>query len=156
MDVTDRKISKIARKVTKFTRKTMRADGVGPAEFDLLHEVRKHPGITQSRICALIEADKGAVAKQTANLEAKGYLRREKDPEDGRRALIYPTEQAQSLKNSQAHIEAAFYEWLMEVLTEEEKAEFTRILDILYMRCWKESKAGFPEMSARLKAECNE
>lgn len=153
MDVTDRKISKIARKVNLFTIRTMKKDGVGTAEFDLLHAVRKHPGITQSEICALLQADKGAVAKQTARLEAKGCLRREKDPKDGRKALIYPTERAEGLKISQAHIETAFYEWLTEVLDENEKAEFTRILDIIYQRCRNESKAGFPVMSAKLRRE---
>ena len=47
---------------------------VGTAEFDLIHVVRKRPGITQAEISKILGADKGAVAKQTANLEAKGYF----------------------------------------------------------------------------------
>lgn len=132
----------------------MKADGVGTAEFDLIHVVRKNPGITQAEICRLLGADKGAVAKQTANLEGKGYLRREENPADGRSQLIFPTEQAQRLKNSKAHIETAFYEWLTEVLSEEEKLEFARLLDILYLRCKTESKSGFPNMTHRIEA-CN-
>lgn len=151
MDVTQRKITKIAREVGKFTARTMKADGVGTAEFDLIHVVRKNPGITQSEICKILGADKGAVAKQTANLEAKGYLRRKLNPDDARSRLIFPTEQAQRLKNSKARIESLFYEWLAEVLDEEERAEFARTLDVLYRRCKAESKAGFPEMSARVR-----
>ena len=150
LDITQRKITKIAREVGKFTVRTMKADGVGTAEFDLIHVVRKNPGITQAGICRILGADKGAVAKQTANLEAKGYLRREENPADGRSQLIFPTEQAQRLKNSKAHIEAAFYEWLGEALSEEEKAEFARLLDILYLRCKAESKAGFPNVAQRI------
>ena len=116
MDITQRQITKIAREVGKFTVRTVKAEGVGTAEFDLIHAVRKNPGITQSEIYAILGTDKGAVAKQTANLEAKGYLRREANPADGRSQLIYPTEKAQSLKNSKAHIEALFYEWLAEAL----------------------------------------
>ena len=118
MDITQRQITKIAREVGKFTARTMKAEGVGTAEFDLIHVVRKNPGITQAEICKSLGADKGAVAKQTANLEAKGYLRRESNPTDGRSQLIYPTERAQSLKNSKAHIETLFYEWLAEALTD--------------------------------------
>ena len=70
---------------------------------------------------------------------------------DGRSQLIYPTERAQSLKNSKAHIETLFYEWLAEALTEEEREEFARLLDVLYHRCKEESKAGFPEVTARVK-----
>lgn len=132
----------------------MKADGVGTAEFDLIHVVRKKPGITQSEICRILGADKGAVAKQTSNLEAKGYLRREENPEDKRSQLIFPTEQAQTLKNSKAHIETEFYAWLLESLNEEEQVEFARLLDVLYQRCKTESKEGFPNMKKRIEA-CN-
>lgn len=151
MDATRRQITKIAREVGKFTVRTIRAEGVGTAEFDLIHVVRKNPGITQAGIVKALGTDKGAVAKQTANLEAKGYLRREENPADGRSQLIYPTEKAQGLKNSKAHIESEFYEWLTEALTEAEREEFARMLDVLYRRCKAESRAGFPEMTARME-----
>lgn len=147
MDISGRKITKIAREVGKFTTRTMKADGVGTAEFDLIHVIRKNPGITQAEICRILGADKGAVAKQTANLEAKGYLRRMINPADGRSQLIYPTEQAQHLKNSKAHIESVFYEWLLSSLNETEQQEFARLLDVLYKKCKEESKAGFPDMT---------
>ena len=147
MDISERKITKIAREVGKFTVRTMKLEGVGTSEFDLIHAVRKNPGITQSEICKLLGADKGAVAKQTANLEAKGYLRREENPADARSRLIYPTEQAQFLKNSKAHIESKFYEWLLSSLNETEQQEFARLLDVLYKKCREESEAGFPNMT---------
>lgn len=43
MDITKRKITKIAREVSKFTVRTLRAEGVGPGEFDVLHAIRKNP-----------------------------------------------------------------------------------------------------------------
>lgn len=89
MDITQRQITKIAREVGKFTSRMMKAEGVGTAEFDLIHVVRKRPGITQAEISKILGADKGAVAKQTANLEAKGYLRRENNPADGRSSLFF-------------------------------------------------------------------
>lgn len=153
MDIIQRQITKIAREAGKFTSRTIKEEGVGTAEFDLIHVVRKRPGITQSEICRILGADKGAVAKQTANLEAKGYLQRQSNPSDGRSQLIYPTEQTQRLKNSKAHIETLFYEWLVEPLSHEEREEFARLLDILYTRCKAESKADFPEMTARVKEQ---
>ena len=153
MDISERKITKIAREVGKFTARTMKASGVGTAEFDLIHVVRKNPGITQSEICRILGADKGAVAKQTANLEVKRYLRREDTPADGRSQLIYPTERAQRLKNSKAHIEAAFYEWLLSSLEESERREFARLLDVLYRKCKEESKADFPNMKRRMESD---
>lgn len=157
MDATKRQITKIAREVSKFTVRTMRREGVGSGEFDVINAIRKNPGITQAGVCEITGLDKGAVARQTANLEAKGYLIRRENPADGRSRLLFATEKAERLKNSKAHIESQFYEWLLEGLSEEERAEFARLLDILYFRCKAESKAEFPEMSKIIKeGESNE
>ena len=147
MDITERKITKIAREVSKFTVRTLRAEGIGPGEFDVLHVIRKNPGITQSGVCRI----KGAVARQTASLEAKGYLRREASPADGRSRCLYATAQTERLKNSKAAVETRFYDWLLAQLTEPERAEFARVLDVLYQRCKAESKAGFPNVAAAVK-----
>lgn len=151
MDDTKRQITKIAREVSKFTVRTMRADGIGVGEFDVIHAIRKNPGITQADVCRITGLDKGAVARQTANLEAKGYLERRENPDDGRSRRLYATEKAEMLKNSKAQIETAFYEWLLAPLPESDRAEFTRILETLYLRCKTESQADFPEMTAKMK-----
>lgn len=151
MDITKRKITKIAREVGKFTVRTLRADGIGTAEFDVIHAIRKNPGITQADVCKIVGIDKGAVARQTANLETKGYLVRKTNPADGRSRLLYATEKAESLKNSKTHIEELFYEWLLEPLEESDRQDFAKILDFLYQRCKAESKADFTEMNARVK-----
>ena len=156
MDITKREITKIAREVAKFTARTMKADGIGVAEFDVVHTIRKNPGITQAEICKILGADKGAVAKQTINLEAKGYIRRAENPADGRSQIIFATEKAERLKLSKAHIEALFYEWLLEVLDEEEKNEFARLLDRIYRRCKDKGKTGFVAMTARVQEGANQ
>ena len=148
MDITQRQITKIAREVNRFTVRTLKSDGIGSSELDLIHTIRKHPGITQAKACAVLGADKGAVAKQCASLEAKGYIERKENPDDGRSRLLFPTGKAEKLKNSKAHIEASFYEWLTESLSEREKQEFARLLGILYQKCREESKASFPNISA--------
>ncbi len=153
MDITKRKITKIAREVGKFTVRTLRADGIGTGEFDVLHTIRKNPGITQKEICGILGIDKGAVARQTVNLEAKGYITRQMNPGDGRSQILFATERAEALKHSKAHVEAMFYEWLLEGLDTEEQREFSRLLDLLYQRCKAESKADFPEMSAKIRSE---
>jgi Transcriptional regulators len=153
MDITRRRITKIAREVSKFTVRTLRADGIGTAEFDVIHAIRKNPGITQAGVCRITGLDKGSVARQTRNLEAKGYLTRKENAADGRSRLLFATEKAELLKNSKAHIETLFYGWLLEPLTQDDRQEFSRLLDILYQRCKAESKAEFPEMSAIVRGD---
>ena len=144
MDVTERKITKIAREAEKLVLVTLREDGVGTAEIDLIHALRHNPGCTQAKLIEILHADKAAVARRTRNLESKGYLVRECDPGDKRSQLLYPTEKAETLKSSKAEIEAAFYEYLTSVLTEEEASAFAKSLDKLYVASKTESRAGFP------------
>ena len=88
MDETQRKITKIAREVSKFTVQTMKEEGIGTAEFDVIHLVRHNPGITQTEAREKLKMDKGAAAKRVASLENKGYLIRKPNPKDGRSQLL--------------------------------------------------------------------
>lgn len=121
MDDTQRKMTKIAREVGKFTVQMMKEEGIGTAEFDVIHFVRHHPGATQTSMRETLKIDKGAAAKRVASLEHKGYLIRKPNPEDGRSQLLYATEKAEELKSSKAQIETVFYEWLLEELRRRKK-----------------------------------
>lgn len=144
MDITERKITKIAREAEKLVTISLRDDGVGSAEIDLIHALRHDPGCTQAKLAEILHADKAAVARRTKNLEAKGYLVRRDDPNDRRSQHLFPTERAETLKSSKAEIEASFYEYLLSSLTEEEAATFAALLDRLYSASKTESRAGFP------------
>ena len=112
MDITERKITKIAREAEKLVLRTLREKDVGTAEIDLIHALRHNPGCTQAALAELLHADKAAIARRTKNLEGKGYLVRRDAPNDRRSQLLYPTEKAEGLKASKAEIEASFYEYL--------------------------------------------
>ena len=146
MDITERKITKIAREAEKLVLLTLREEGVGTAEIDLIHALRHDPGCTQAKLAETLHADKAAIARRTKNLEAKGYLIRRDDPNDRRSQLLYPTEKAERLRSSKAGIEASFYEYLLATLTEEEAAVFAAALDKLYAVSKTESRAGFPHL----------
>ncbi len=153
---TKRQMIKIAREISKFTARMLKIDGIGTAEYDFIHVVRKNPGITQATVRDILALDKGAAARRAANLEAKGYLVRKANPADGRSQLLYATEKASQLKNSKASIEALYYEFLEEALSPQENAEFRRLLNILYTRSKAESKAGFPNLTRRFLEESEE
>ena len=156
MDATQRKMTKIAREVGKFTVQTMKEEGIGTAEFDVIHLVRHNPGITQTKVRETLKIDKGAAAKRVASLENKGYLIRKPNPEDGRSQLLYATEKAEQLKNSKAHIETVFYEWLLSELPEDEKTAFCTTLNKLYWKSKNERRSGFVNIAAILESETEE
>ena len=151
-----RKITKIAREAEHLVLLAMRGDGVGTAEIDCIHAVRHHPGITQTELAAALNTDKPAIARRTASLERKGYLRREPNPEDGRSQLLYPTEQAEGLRNAKAEAESAFYDYLMEGMDEETREVFLAALDIVYRRSKAESRAGFPHLRSVMEGDAHE
>lgn len=144
MDITERKITKIAREAEKLVLRTLRESDIGTAEIDYIHALRHHPGVTQAQIAELLHADKAAIARRTESLEAKGYLVRRENPADGRSRLLYATDKAEALKVSKAEIEAAFYEYLTASLSEEERRFFAALLDRLYRASKTESHTGFP------------
>ena len=144
MDITERKITKIAREAEKLVLCALQGSGVGTAEIDLIHALRHNPGCTQAKLAEILHADKAAVARRTKNLETKGYLVRKNDPADKRSQRLYPTEKAKTLKSSKAEIETAFYEYLLSALSEEEAAVFGELLNKLYAVSKAESRAGFP------------
>ena len=146
MDYSKRQITNIAREVSKFTVQTMKEDGIGTAEFDFIHLLRHHPKLTQAQIREELKIDKGAAARQAASLEAKGYLIRKENPADGRSQLLYATEKAENLRNSKVSLEQAFYEWLLSELPEEDRNEFCRILNELYLRSKQQSRSGYPDV----------
>jgi DNA-binding MarR family transcriptional regulator len=154
MDITERKITKIAQGAEKLILRTMRETGVGTAEIDLIHALRHNPGCTQAALAELLHADKAAIARRTKNLEAKGYLVRRDAPSDRRSQLLYPTEKAENLKSSKAEIEAAFYEYLMNTLTKEEAAAFAGTLNKLYAASKAESRAGFSHFRFTVPVQC--
>ena len=119
MDLTERKITKIAREASKLAVRTLKEDGIGTAEYDFIHLVRHHPGITQAEVREQLRVDKGAAARRAASLEAKGYLIRQANPKDGRSQLLFATEKAEGLRNSKAQVETTFYEWLLAELPED-------------------------------------
>ena len=109
--------------------------------------MRHNRGITQTALAELLHTDKPAIARRTASLERKGYLRREENPEDGRSHLLYPTEKAEGLRNTKAEAESAFYDYLLAGLDEGARAAFLLTLDVLYRRSKEESRAGFPHLT---------
>ena len=70
MDLTERKITKIAREAEKLVLLSLREEGVGTAEIDLIHALRHNPGCSQAKLAEILRADKAAIARRTKYLEA--------------------------------------------------------------------------------------
>lgn len=61
---------------------------VTPVQFAFLNALVDHPGVDQVTLAGLVSFDAATSGAVIARLEAKGWLRREPDPQDKRRKLI--------------------------------------------------------------------
>lgn len=70
-------------------------------EAHTVTHIEDHPGITVTQIAKDTFRTKSAVSQIVSKLEAKGLLRRERDPKNARQQLLYVTEKG--LKLSRCH-----------------------------------------------------
>lgn len=64
--------------------------GLGPTDHKCLDLLLQHDGLTGSRLAAMTGLTTGAVTGVLNRLERAGYVRREPDPDDGRRQRLRP------------------------------------------------------------------
>ena len=69
MDITERKMTKIAREAEKLVLYTLRESGIGTAEIDYIHALRHHPGCTQAALAELAKTHKVAVTLEDGVLD---------------------------------------------------------------------------------------
>ncbi|MCM3729863.1 MarR family transcriptional regulator [Neobacillus cucumis] len=64
---------------------------LAPEQSLILFVLRLEDGLTQKEIGELLGKDKANIARMAANLEEKGFIRREQDPESRRNLKLYLT-----------------------------------------------------------------
>ncbi len=64
--------------------------GLGPSDHKCLDLLVERGTLTGAELAALTGLTSGAITGVVARLEKAGYLRREPDPQDGRRQLLQP------------------------------------------------------------------
>lgn len=93
-----------------------------------LKYISEHHGISQEELAKAMRIDKGAVAKAIKDMETKGYVRREQNPQDKRAYCLLLTDRAEEVAlRGEAHA-AAFQKKLTEGMTDEEVETFMILL----------------------------
>lgn len=64
--------------------------GLGPTDHKCLDLLRERGKMTGSELAQITGLTTGAITGVVARLEQSGYLRREPDPHDGRKQILYP------------------------------------------------------------------
>lgn len=102
--------------------------GITGVQINYIMHISRCPGLSQDELAERLYVHKSSVTRQVAQLVKNGFVRREKDHEDKRRRLLYPTDKALALLPEIRSFSDCWNRQLTEGLSEEEKAELIRLL----------------------------
>lgn len=95
--------------------------GINSSQYLFILNLCRDPGITQDKLPERICVNKSNVARTLAQLERKGLIRRQVNPEDKRTAAVFPTERARALYPQIMEVIARWDDAVTSVLSPQEK-----------------------------------
>ncbi len=72
--------------------------GLFPGQMPALLALWEQEGISQAKLCRIVQVEQPTMANTLNRMERDDLIRREPDPEDRRRTLIYLTDRAHALE----------------------------------------------------------
>ena len=93
---------------------------LGDQHYSYILVVCRRPGISQDAIARRLFLNKSNVTRSLTYLEEHGFVTRERDPEDRRQTLVYPTEKALDVLPRVREIIKGWNSYITEDFTEEE------------------------------------
>jgi DNA-binding MarR family transcriptional regulator len=85
-------------------------------------------GVTAAELGKLLVLDKATLSGVLDRMVESGWIRKERDPEDGRVFRIYPSDKANQLKKQLIDLRVKANEAMLQSFTAEEKVLFKRLL----------------------------
>ena len=124
-----------------------------PSQIQALRHITYHNVMSQQELVEDMGVDKAAVTRLVAGLEELGYVTRTPDPKDRRAKLIRATEAAMQVKDDVVALEEAYYNWLLEGLSPQERENFAGYMDRLLQRAREGKKSCYCAVDAERKKE---
>ncbi|MEZ0115747.1 DNA-binding MarR family transcriptional regulator [Catenulispora sp. EB89] len=104
------------------------AESGTPMEGAVMRYIDRHPGTTASAAAEATQLISSNFSRAVRNLEKAGYIRRDVDPQDARRVLLFPTDKAQ--ENLQ-RLRTAWSHLMEGAVTDSEEAEIDAAISTL-------------------------
>jgi len=104
---------------------------VTPVQFAILNALQGRPGEDQITLAGRVALDAATLGAVIARLQARGLVRRESDPSDRRRKLLWLTPQGQTLAEQLIAPARRVQERLMAPLSPEDQVLLVQLLERL-------------------------
>ena len=124
-----------------------------PSQIQALRHITYHNVMSQQELVEDMGVDKAAVTRLVAGLEELGFVTRTPDPKDRRAKLIRATDAAMQVKDDVIALEEAYYAWLLEDLTPEERENFAHYMDRLLQRAREGKRSCYCAIDLQCKKE---
>jgi DNA-binding MarR family transcriptional regulator len=128
------RISRLAQLLQDELEPVFAARGVNGGEFDVLAALRRAGRpyrLTPTELSRALMVTSGGMTKRLIALEARGLIRREPDPNDGRSTTVLLTREGKRLVEELLPEHVANEDRLLGELSSKERAEFARLLETL-------------------------
>ncbi|NBS46310.1 MAG: MarR family transcriptional regulator [Betaproteobacteria bacterium] len=116
--------------VAVFMEETAGVD-ITPVQFAILNALLDAPGADQVTLAARVSFDAATSGSVIGRLEAKGWVRRESDPDDRRRKLLWITPAGAQVARSLKRAAARAQQRMLEGLDPAERAQLVALLEKL-------------------------
>ena len=144
---------RITRWAQGFVARHTKDTGLTPSQIQALRHIGYHKTMSQQELVEDMGVDKAAVTRLVAGLEERGYVIRTADPKDGRAKVIQATEAALQVKDDVIALEEAYYDWLLEGLTVEERQVFCAAMEKLLQRAREGRRSCYSQVNTCQKEE---
>ncbi|MGF1730192.1 MarR family winged helix-turn-helix transcriptional regulator [Photobacterium kasasachensis] len=119
-DPVSRLVSILYRQELKTVSHLLEQLDVSFSQLPFLMELYSEQGLSQEELVNKVQVDKAMATRVLKQLDSKGLITRERNPNDARSKLVYPTDKALSLKPQLLNIIADWNDTLTQGITEEE------------------------------------
>lgn len=102
--------------------------GVTPVQFALLNALMDDPGQDQVTLASRVAFDAATSGSVIGRLEAKGWIRREADPQDRRRKRLWITDEGQAVALQMKRAAGRTQQRLVAPLSDAEKERLAQLL----------------------------
>lgn len=102
--------------------------GLFPGQMPALLALWEREGISQAELCRIVQVEQPTMANTLNRMERDDLIRREPDPEDRRRVLIFLTDRARALEEPMTALARDANDAAAQGFSEDENREVTRLL----------------------------
>lgn len=102
--------------------------GMTPVQFAVMNALIDEPGLDQVSLAARVAFDAATSGSVLGRLESKGWIKREADPQDRRRKLLWATREGEQTVQQMRRAVARVQERILAPLDKDERMQLQHLL----------------------------